>query len=339
MSLPPRSVGLVIFESSTSALLVLSAFFGNSILLAALYRKPRLRSSTVVLIAALAVTDLLNACITGSLFFTSLVTGKMSFSSFGCQVSGFFMHFLTYASMSTMALTAVNRFFCVLKPRVYKHAFSYCHSLAYIASLWVFVAVIVFLPVVSGWSTFAFNPVMAACVMRFSIPAAEVGYTSFIVAFFVVLCLSVITFCHFRVSRFIHQHNANTVQSLPSQEIRLTRALFALVFVFAALWIPAFLAIILFRVVLRASIPREVVLVVPYMVNLSSALNPWIYGVMCPVVRDKMKKSLFKPPPIAASEATEIAVGRAWEAGSQANLVRQGRIQESSMGGVQMTST
>ena len=338
MSLPPRSVGLVIFESSMSALLVLFAFFGNSILLAALYRKPRLRSSTVVLIAALAVTDLLNACIPGSLFFTSLVAGNMPFSSFGCQVSGFFMHFLTYASMSTMALTAVNRFFCVLKPRVYKHAFSYRRSLAYIASLWVFVAVIVFLPVVSGWSTFAFNSIMAACVMRFTIPAAEVGYTSFIVAFFVVLCLSVITFCHVRVSRFIRQHNANTVQSLPSQEIRLTRALFALVFVFAALWIPAFLAIVLFRVVLRASIPREVVLVVPYMVNLSSALNPWIYGVMCPVVRDKMKKSLFKPPPIAASEATEIAVGRAWEAGSQANLVRQGRIQEFSIGGVQMTS-
>ena len=312
MSIPPRSVGLVVLESSTSALLVLSAFFGNSILLAALYRKPRLKSSTGILIAALAVTDLLNACIPGSLFFSSLAAGKMSFGNFGCQISGFFMHFLTYASMSTMALTAVNRYYCVLEPSVYKHAFSYHRSLVYIATLWLFVAVVVFLPIVAGWSTFAFNPIMASCNMKFVDQVAQVGYTSFIVGFFVVLCFTIITFCYFRVSRFIRQHNANTV-SLSAQEIRLTRALFVLVFTFAVLWIPAFLAIVLARLVLRASISRGVVLTVPHLISLSSALNPWIYGVMCPVVREKMKKSLFKPTSVAPSNASEIVVVRAWE--------------------------
>ena len=312
MSIPPRSVGLVVLESLTSALLVLSAFLGNSILLVALYRKPRLKSSTGILIAALAITDLLNACIPGSLFFSSLTAGKMSFGNFGCQISGFFLHFLTYASMSTMALTAINRFFCVLKPSVYKHAFSYHRSLVYIASLWLFVAVVVLFPVLAGWSTFSFNPIMAACIMKFVEPAVQVGYTSFIVGFFVVLCFAIITFCYLRVSRFIRQHNANTV-SLSAQEIRLTRALFVLVFTFAVLWIPVFLAIVLMRLVLRASISRGVVLMVPYLMNLSSALNPWIYGVMCPVVRDKMKKSLFKPTSIALSDASEIVVERAWE--------------------------
>ena len=314
MSLPPRSVGRVVFESSISAFLVLCAFLGNLILLIALYRKPRLTTSTGIMITALAVTDLLNACIPGSLFFSSLVTGKMSFSSFGCQISGYFFHFLTYASMSTMALSAVNRFFCVLKPSVYRRTFTFRLSLAYIVSLWLFVAAVVFLPIVSGWSTFAFNPLMAACIMKFVDSKAEIGYTSFIVAFFVVLCLSVITFSYLRVSRFIQQHNANSVL-LPVQEIRLTRALFVLVFTFAALWIPAFLAIVLFRLILQASVPRELVLLVPYLVNLSSALNPWIYGVMSPLVRDKIKKRLFKPrlPQHASSETGEITIMRSWE--------------------------
>ena len=192
-ALPPRSGGLVVVESSTSALLVLLGILGNSLLLVSLYRKPRLKSSTGSLIAALAMTDLLNACIPGALFWSSLTTGKMSFSNFGCQISGFFMHFLTYVSIATMALTAVNRYVCVLKPNVSKHIFSYNRSMLYIASLWVFVAVIVFLPIVSGSSTFAFNPVMAACIMKFTSANAEIGYTFFIVAFFVVWCLITIS--------------------------------------------------------------------------------------------------------------------------------------------------
>ena len=305
MSIPPRNVGLAVLESSTSALLVLSASLGNSILLAALYKKPRLKSSTGILIAALAVTDLLNACIPGSLFFSSLATGKMSFGNVGCQISGFFLHFLTYASMSTMALTAINRFFCVLRPSVYKHAFTYHRSLLYIASLWLFVAVVVLLPIVAGWSTFTFNPVMAACIMKFSDPVVQVGYTSFIVGCFVVLCFTVIAVCYLRVSRFVRQHNASTV-SLSAQEIRLTKALFVLVFTFLILWIPVFLAVLMMRVMSRALISREVILMVPYLMNLSSALNPWIYGVMSPAVRNKMKKIFFKPTSVAPGDASEI---------------------------------
>ena len=158
-ALLPRSVGLAVVESSTSALLVvLLGILGNSLLLVSLYRKPRLKSSTGSLIAALAMTDLLNACIPAALLWSSLTTGKMSFSKVGCQISGFFMHFLTYVSIATMALTAINRYVCVLKPNVYKKAFSYNRSMLYIACLWAFVAMVAFLPIVSGSSTFALTP-------------------------------------------------------------------------------------------------------------------------------------------------------------------------------------
>ena len=292
-ALPPRSVGLAVVESSTSAILILLGILGNSLLLVSLYRKPRLKSSTGSLIAALAMTDLLNACIPGALFWSSLTTGKMSFSNFGCQISGFFMHFLTYVSIATMALTAVNRYVCVLKPNVSKHIFSYNRSMLYIASLWAFVAMVTFLPIVSGSVTFAFNPVMASCIMKFTTTNAQIGYTFFIGAFFVVWCLIIISVCYFHVSRFIRHHNMNTISQMSMQEINITKALFVLVFTFAALWIPTFLMIVLTRLVLKATLPRQFVLVVPYLIYLSSALNPWIYGVMCPVVRNKMKKTFF----------------------------------------------
>ena len=119
-----------------------------------------------------------------------------------------------------------------------------------------------------------------------------------------------------RVSRFIQQHNYNSVLP-PVQEIRLTRALFVLVFTFAGLWIPTFLAIVSFRLLLRSFISQELVLLVPYLVNLSSALNPRMYGFMSPLVRDKIKKSLFSKPRLPQSDVTslagEIIIVRVWE--------------------------
>ena len=108
--LPPRSTGLVIFESVASIALVVLAVIGNVFILVALHRNPRLRNSTNVYIAALAVTDLLNACIPGTLFASTVVSGRLVFSLAACRLSGFLVHFLTCVSMSTMALTAVNRY-------------------------------------------------------------------------------------------------------------------------------------------------------------------------------------------------------------------------------------
>ena len=323
MSLPPRSLGLVVIETSTSAVLVLSGLIGNSVLLVALYKKPRLKTSIALIIAALAMIDLLNVSTSGSLFVFSLAKGKLCFSNLVCQISGFFLHFLTYASMATMALTAVNRFFCVLVPVVYKRTFTYRHSIAYIACLWGFVVVVVLVPIMSGWATFAFNPLMSVCSMEFANRRAEIGYTSFIVAVFVIVCLSIITFCYIRVFQFIRAHNANTV-SLSKQEIRLTRALFVLVFAFVVLWVPAFLAILLFRVVLPSSLtPREMVLTVPYLMNVSSAVNPWIYGIMSSFVRNKMIKIFFKNRLQPDDSLRVITVVRAWE---RSCVLRKGSV-------------
>ena len=108
--LQARSTALIIFESVTSIALVVLAIVGNILIVVALYRNRHLRNSTNIYIAALAVTDLLNACIPGTLFASTMVMGKMVFSLAACRLSGFLVHFLTYVSMAMMTLTAVNRY-------------------------------------------------------------------------------------------------------------------------------------------------------------------------------------------------------------------------------------
>ena len=107
---PPRSTALLVVESVASIALVIIAIIGNFLILVALYRNPHLRNSTNIYIAALAVTDLLNACIPGTLFASTMVMGRFTFSLTACRLSGFLVHFLTYVSMATMTLTAVNRY-------------------------------------------------------------------------------------------------------------------------------------------------------------------------------------------------------------------------------------
>ena len=41
--------------------------------------------------------------------------------------------------------------------------------------------------------------------------------------------------------------------------------------------------------------PREMGFALTLLNHLSSAINPWVYGVMSPLVRKKMKKVLFRP--------------------------------------------
>ncbi|KAJ7383018.1 hypothetical protein OS493_031188 [Desmophyllum pertusum] len=56
------------------------------LILTALYRNPHLRNTTNIYIAALAITDLLNASIPGTLFASTMVTGRMIYSMPGCRL-------------------------------------------------------------------------------------------------------------------------------------------------------------------------------------------------------------------------------------------------------------
>ena len=133
----------------------------------------------------------------------------------------------------------------------------------------------------------------------------QIAYTLYALFFYILFCLSIICFCYNRVSRFIRQHNANTV-SLATQEINLTRALFVLIFAFAILWVPSYISIVFYRMILPASrCPRQMGLAIPYLNYLSCAINPLVYGVMRPLVRNKMKRMFFgaRPLPRVSPEA------------------------------------
>ena len=295
MSLASRSFSLVVVESLTSAVVVLFAILGNAVLLFALCRKPRTKNSTLVMVGSLALVDFLFTSTTAPLFVLSLAAGRLASNDLGCQLNGFFLYTLTRVSILVMTLTAISHYYCVLKPDLYRHLFAFRRTIWYNFVVWIFAISEVLVVLFFGRARIAFNPYSVTCILTFQNQNSTAGYTLYVVFFYVVFCLSIICFCYNRVTRFIRQHNANTV-SLTTQEINLTRALFVLIFSFVILWVPFYIIVILYRMILPEShFPREMGFASTLLNHLSSAINPWVYGVMSPLVRKKMKKVLFRP--------------------------------------------
>lgn len=287
--IPFRRGELVVLESLTCTLLLILSFVGNVLVIIVVFKKPRLSTTTSLFIAALATTDLINALVPGPLFLSSLITGKMPYSSAGCDISGFFMHFLTLASVSTMGLIAVNRYFCVLKPNIYKRIFTSRHSVIFLASLWIFIGIVIVFPLIVGWASMEFSPQMASCSLHFNSLTSETGFTVFVMVLFVVSSFVIVALCYYFVSKSLRQHRSHLTSNrgLSVQEINLTKTFFVLVVSFIILWLPTFVVVILFRVVLRKTLPRQLALAIPYGLLTNSAVNPWIYGAMNPSFRKK----------------------------------------------------
>ncbi|XP_029184841.2 melatonin receptor type 1A-like [Acropora millepora] len=292
--LPPRSTGLIIFESVASIALVVLSVVGNIFIFVALYRNPRLRNSTNIYIAALAITDIMNACIPGTLFASTLVSGRMVLSLPVCLLSGFMVHFLAYVSMITMTLTAVNRYFRVVKPQYYNSLFGGKRSLLMLGCLWLLVASFVLYPTVAGVGRFSFNPAITICAYRFTSPMAETVFTLIVVFVVVLFCLLLVCFSYYHVSKTIREHKSGAHSSLrgvSAQEINLSKVLFVLVLAFVICWLPTFAIILVIRVILKKA-PHELAVMIPFLFQITSVLNPLLYGALSPPFKREFRKLL-----------------------------------------------
>lgn len=280
----------VVVESTLSGVILVVSFIGNFLIIVLVIKKPLFDTTTRIYIASLAVTDFLNAFITGPLFLASLITQTMPYNSVVCNIDGFLIHFLTLVSTSTMALIAVSRYFCTLKPSRYKIVFSPRRSASYLVSLWTFVALFTWIPVIGGWAEMGFNPLMACCNWRFFYKTMEMTFTLLVVIVFIIGSFLVIAVSYYHVSKCIRQHNNQVAshQGLSVQEINVTKTFFILVVSFVVLWLPTFTAVFLYRVALRETYPRLVGIAVPFFFQVNSAINPWIYGAMNPSFRKKL---------------------------------------------------
>ena len=276
--------------------------FGQHILVClSVFRNSSLRTTTNLYIIALAVTDLIAATLVMPPTTRVLITGKWPFGETVCQIHAYFSLFVVYVSPVTMGLTALNRYIRIRKSnQQYNLYFSKKKSRILLGSAWTFVALFILIPRLTGLQDFHFVPNYAACLNSHLSNFGKILHYIIALVLFFVLPLTVTTFSYRNVLKKIREHNAGTTQSLrannnetvTSNEIRLSKSLFVVVFAFMLCWVPAWVITILARLVFGNRMPRNVQLLCTFFVNISNAINPFIYAGMNPVFRREFRKLL-----------------------------------------------
>ena len=111
---------------------------------------------------------------------------------------------LALASVQTMGLIAVSRYFCVVKPEKYAVLFKKQRALLYIAIVWCAALVGSLPPIFIKNGRFEFQPGKAMCLYTFE---SNIAYTVFIESVYVAAPLTIITICHVNVFRTVSRSN------------------------------------------------------------------------------------------------------------------------------------
>lgn len=289
ITLTNRSTALVVADVGILFFINITALFGNILLCIAFFKNNHLRSVTNILVLSLAISDIVMSLIAMPLSEASLIAGKWTFGAHLCHVQGFLVHFLAFFSLQMMALTAVNRYFRVIKPDCYKKIFTpgYTTLMIIFASLLSF-GILASITFGQHGNLFVFHPGKAICVNLYRSLLSSQVYTIFSCVAFVFLPALVIIWCYTKVFRAIRRHfrrlaarktSSASLNSLNPAEIVVTRTVFVIVLAFFICWIPCI--VVDFVDIMRDEwFDRRVYLAYTYFAYTSSAINPFIYGVM-----------------------------------------------------------
>lgn len=291
-----RSIGIIIIEVALCILIDVMALFGNVLVSLAVIRSPKLRTSTSMFILALAIADILMALICIPVTCGILVSEEWINTSALCHIQGFAILTLALMSIATLALTALNRFFRVVKPAIYKRFFTKRNSLLLIGMVWFSIIAFYAGLLVSKATHVRYEPSYAVCAVAHILVQTLVEFV------FVILALITIVVSYSLVFVRIKRHQLSMVSSLLGQsrdsnisveEVKISNLLFMTVLGFAICWIPSLIIITMDRVAPDTTPPRSRTLLCTYLNYLSAALNPFIYGVMNRSFRAEYKRILL----------------------------------------------
>lgn len=281
-----RSLTLNILEPAILIIMAMLCSIGNILICVAVYRNPRLRTSTNLYVIALAVSDLLNSSIVMSLAVGVLITGRWPYGEIICNLHAFFTLFSVYVSPTTMGLAAFNRYIRIVKSSRYPRIFTPFRSKVYIAAVWMFVAGYVAIPRLAGWTSYGFIPGYAVCTIIHPTDAVKIAHYCIVVSLFLLLPFTAAIVCYCKVFKTIKQHNVNmasTVQNaehegqISVREIKITKTLAIVVLAFGLCWIPFWIIAVLQRFT-ESVVPRNVQLLCTFLLFFSSTANPFIYA-------------------------------------------------------------
>ena len=133
-----KPLAIISAKSIFAIAIMLTSVIGNSLVLAVVYRNPRLRTITNAYVINLAVSDILMALFCMPLTIISLITVNWSLGDTMCKFQAILGVSLLFISLQIMMITAVNRHFRFDRPRRYPSIFTKRSTFIMTAVIWLF---------------------------------------------------------------------------------------------------------------------------------------------------------------------------------------------------------
>ena len=294
LSVARRDNVFVVVEATILILVDITALIGNILVFAVAYRKRRRLTITDVLIVALSLTDLLVAISVMPLSAGVIITGVWLYHRSVCLFQGFCVITFATASLNTLSVIAINRYFCVVKPNDYRTVFSMKRTLGYLVIVWLLACLFSVSTLLFGSEDYAFQPGKVLCVYPFEI---NIAYTVCLDVMFIGVPTATIVLCYWYVFKTVREQNRimtangqNSATRINVRDTNITKTLVAVVVGFALCWLPVLVMDTTDVVTGTLTLPRQMYLFYTIMVFLSSTINPFIYAV----VNKRFKREFLK---------------------------------------------
>ena len=263
-------------------LILLLLFLGNSLTLLVMLLNRRMRTIPNMFVASLAVSDvLLGLCSFVPFGIPVLVTSHWLFNDTACQFQGYITIALVVASIHTLVLMAVNRYYRIVKPAKYQRYFTKKKTLIMILVSW-FSSFCAPLPHVLSGIKIVFHPAKFFCYFVIE-KRAFLHYGS---PLYIGVPTCVFIYRYSRIFSAVRNHNRNLhppnnlISSVNVEDVKVARTIFLVVVFFNLCWIPILTVNVLDDVFQKWIFPTEVYILNSFLGTLSSAVNPLLYGVM-----------------------------------------------------------
>ena len=241
-------------------LILLFLFVGNCLTLLVMLLNRRMRTIPNMFVASLAVSDLLlGLCSLVPFGIPVLVTSYWLFNDTACQFQGYITIALVAASIHTLVLMAVNRYYRIVKPTKYRRYFTKKKTLIMILVSW-FSSFCTPLPHVLSGRKMVFHPAKFICSFGIESRAS----THFGYPLYIGVPTCVIIYCYLRIFSTVRNHNRNVhlpnnpMSSVNVEEIKVVRTIFLVVVCFNLCWIPVLTVNVLDHAFKKWIFPTEV---------------------------------------------------------------------------------